>query len=759
MRKCVVVAVMFVTSLLASATQSVGLVLSGGGAKGIAHIGVIQALEDNDIPIDYVAGTSMGAIVGGLYAMGYTPAEMLELIRSKEFQNWSSGTIDPHLTYYYARKQSTPQIVSFNLNLSDSTMLKSALPKSLINPLPMNFGFLELFSAYTAQCGGDFDELFIPFRCVASDVYAKKKIVMRRGDLGDAIRASMSFPLVFRPLKLDSVPVFDGGIYDNYPFDVMIGEFAPDMMIGVDVSSPNAPAATSSLIDRIEAMVIQDANKKMPPDKGMTIRLNLSNISLLDFGKADEIFRIGYNKGIEMMDSLKSRVTARMPSEARNMRRQIFKAKTHDVRFDSVRVTGGTESQNGYIHFLFTKNEADTLSLSDVRDSYYRAISPGKFTDLRLTSHFKPQSGLFTLDINADVKNNFRLGLGGFATSSTNSFLFLSVGWNTLSYNSLDIDVNGWLGQELLAVQGNAKFSLRTRVPSSLALETQLSLRKWSDRQRLIFDDVLPNSLASARNFVRLSYSLATSLSGKVDIRAGYNRSTDKFFNMDELYFIDSNRNYALHHLFRLDASYDYNKLNDDIYPTSGTRIRASVAGVAGSSSLSLLMKPTFTIGGRYWFESQFNYEEYFPFGKRFVAGLNCQITASTQKLLPNYMASIAQAPQFIPTSACSNRLNADFRSFSSAAAGVVAIVPLSSYLHLRGSGFVYEPIRKIDINRTDSSLSPHFGKWLSPPEYIAELNVVFRLPFAALSAYCNYTSSEFDRLNFGVSIGSYIIP
>ncbi|MDE7452384.1 MAG: patatin-like phospholipase family protein, partial [Paramuribaculum sp.] len=80
-------------------SQAVGLVLSGGGAKGIAHIGVIKALEENNIPIDYITGTSMGAIIGGLYACGYTPAEMLELIKSKDFEYWSSGKIDPSLTY------------------------------------------------------------------------------------------------------------------------------------------------------------------------------------------------------------------------------------------------------------------------------------------------------------------------------------------------------------------------------------------------------------------------------------------------------------------------------------------------------------------------------------------------------------------------------------------------------------------------------------------------------------------------------------
>lgn len=161
--------------------QSVGLVLSGGGAKGIAHIGVIQALEDNDIPIDYITGTSMGAIVGGLYASGYTPDEMMELILSKDFSYWSTGQIDEQLVYYFAKGEPTPQMLSISIGGRASGASKAKLPASLISPLPMNFAFMELFAGYTAQCDGDFDNLYVPFRCVASDVKNKHKIVFRSG--------------------------------------------------------------------------------------------------------------------------------------------------------------------------------------------------------------------------------------------------------------------------------------------------------------------------------------------------------------------------------------------------------------------------------------------------------------------------------------------------------------------------------------------------------------------------------------------------
>ena len=106
--------------------QSVGLVLSGGGAKGITHIGIIQALEENGIPIDYVAGTSIGAIIGGLYAMGYTPQEMLELIGSREFQQCYSGTVDKDNLYYIKQNNPTPALYTLKANIADSVAVVQA---------------------------------------------------------------------------------------------------------------------------------------------------------------------------------------------------------------------------------------------------------------------------------------------------------------------------------------------------------------------------------------------------------------------------------------------------------------------------------------------------------------------------------------------------------------------------------------------------------------------------------------------------------
>lgn len=239
--------------------QKVGLVLSGGGAKGITHIGIIRALEENNIPIDYVAGTSMGAIVGALYAMGYSPDDMERLIKSDDFKRWYTGNIEEQYIYYFKKNPPTPEFVNVRVSLKNPLQKVKAqfLPSSVVDPLQMNFAFLQLFGQATASCHNDFDRLFIPFRCVASDVYNKRPIIFRKGDLGDAVRASMSFPAMFKPIEIDSVLVYDGGIYNNFPTNVMMQDFHPDIMIGSAVSSNPGKPKDDDIMGQLENMIMQ----------------------------------------------------------------------------------------------------------------------------------------------------------------------------------------------------------------------------------------------------------------------------------------------------------------------------------------------------------------------------------------------------------------------------------------------------------------------------------------------------------------------
>jgi len=210
--------------------KKVGLVLSGGGAKGVAHVGVIKVLEEAGIPIDYIAGTSMGAIVGALYAVGYNANELDTLIKK---QNWEFLLSDK----VYRSDQ------PFNMKLFNETYILS-LPFNNKKQLTLPAGVVQgqnIYSLFTELTVGyhdslDFSKLPIPFACVATDMVNANEYVIKSGSLPLAMRASMAIPGVFAPVKIGDKVLVDGGIVNNFPVDV-VKSMGADIIIGVDLET------------------------------------------------------------------------------------------------------------------------------------------------------------------------------------------------------------------------------------------------------------------------------------------------------------------------------------------------------------------------------------------------------------------------------------------------------------------------------------------------------------------------------------------
>src|SRR5688572_28773127 len=142
--------------------QKVGLVLSGGGAKGLAHIGIIKALEENNIPIDYITGTSMGGIVGAMYAAGYSPSQIEMVALSTDFQDWVSGRYNSDFSFFFQKKTTNPSVLTAKLSVDSN--LRMSFRSNLINDIPLNFALMELFSQASAIAKDNFDQLFVPYR-------------------------------------------------------------------------------------------------------------------------------------------------------------------------------------------------------------------------------------------------------------------------------------------------------------------------------------------------------------------------------------------------------------------------------------------------------------------------------------------------------------------------------------------------------------------------------------------------------------------
>lgn len=738
-------------TVTAGRPQSVGLVLSGGGAKGIAHIGIIQALEENDIPIDYIAGTSMGSIVGGLYAMGYTPAEMMQLIMSKEFGYWSTGRTNPDYLYYFSKSQPSPSMFRFPISRPDSTALKNEVPASLISPLPMNFAFMELFSAYTAQCGGDFNKLMVPFRCVASDVKAGHKVVHASGSLGDAIRTSMSFPIVFQPIKVDGVLLYDGGIFDNFPVDVMTADFAPDIMIGVDVSTP-AKGPQTSIMDQVENLVMRHQSYAVPANRGIKIKIDVSKFGLLDFPKAQQIYQVGYEKGLEMVDSIKKRVVSRMPRVALETRRAAFKSQTPFVRFDSINVTGGTPAQNKYIEYLFRPNHADTFGIVRARESFYQALTSGCLNDLNPQAVYN-SNGMFDLDIKASVKNSLNVGIGGLLTSSNNSFIYADAEYKALSFSSPNAKLAGWLGQSYLAALFSGSVNLPTSVPSALALDIVVSRQRYYQNDQLFYEIETPTFVLDREYFTRLHWDIAAGSRGKFIVSGGVGHINNSFYHSNTQLTADRDR--TNFDIVEAAARYNSSTLDNLNYPTKGYSYDFAVIGAFDRYKYITGINGNEQTGHQHWIQGEARTQNYFDMHRHFSLGLSSNIIYSTRPLLDNYNASIVNASAFNPTVASNFSFNDNFRAYSYVALTLTPVYKYNDNLNARLSLSGFSPMRTISEDAYNKAI---YDGWFNRVRFYGEMAINYALPFGNISAYAAYASAGHSKWSGGVTFGLFVL-
>ena len=227
---CLLLAILYILPTPLYARKKVGLVLGGGGAKGVSHIGVLKVLEEAGIPIDYIAGTSMGAIVGGLYAIGYSATEIDSMVASQDWQLLLSDRVKRDNLTFPEKENSERYVISLPFGIEK----KDRLVGGMIKGQNLQNLFSNLTIGYHDSV--DFNSFPIPFACVAVNLVDGKDFVFRKGSLPIAMRASMAIPAAFTPVKLDSMVLVDGGLNNNYPADV-VKTMGADIIIGVDLGT------------------------------------------------------------------------------------------------------------------------------------------------------------------------------------------------------------------------------------------------------------------------------------------------------------------------------------------------------------------------------------------------------------------------------------------------------------------------------------------------------------------------------------------
>ena len=278
----------------------IGLVLTGGGAKGFAHIGVLKVLEKAGVKIDYIGGTSMGAVVGGLYATGYNANQIDSIFHNTNFEELLKDYVPRASKSFYEKRNDELYAISLpfkKLNIG----VPIALSKGMYN-----YNLLNKLT-HSVRHIRDFNQLPIPFLCIATDIETGEQQILNKGSLPQALLASSAFPTLFSPVEIDGKMLIDGGVSNNYPIDE-VRKMGADIIIGVDVQDglknrDSLKEATQILLQISNLQMIKGMQEKIKKTD-IYIKPNISGYSVISFDKENEIIKTGEDAAIKVLDQL-----------------------------------------------------------------------------------------------------------------------------------------------------------------------------------------------------------------------------------------------------------------------------------------------------------------------------------------------------------------------------------------------------------------------------------------------------------------------
>ncbi len=374
----------------------VGLVLSGGGAKGLAHIGALKVIEEAGVTIDYIGGTSMGAIVGALYASGYSADQLDSIFRNTNLTNLIQDNLPRDAKTFYEKEDSERYALTLPFN-----DFKLSFPQGLSSGQNIYNALVQLL--FNVKDVRDFNELPIPFFCIATNVETGKEVMLNKGYLPKAILASGTFPSLFQPSELEGEVLIDGGVLNNYPVEELRAMGA-DFIIGVDVQHglrdrASLMSATEILLQINNFRTIKDMQRKSVLTD-IYIKPDMDKFSVIDFALKNTIINTGKEAALEHEEALKSLAT---------QQKKPFIKKPNIVPVDSLIVNrliinGNENFSRGYIKGKLRINLNEKLSFTKLQQGINNLVATGNFNTIRyeLTSNGLGQDLTMNLVENMD---------------------------------------------------------------------------------------------------------------------------------------------------------------------------------------------------------------------------------------------------------------------------------------------------------------------------------------------------------------------
>lgn len=741
--------------------QSVGLVLSGGGAKGLSHIGVIKALEENNIPIDFVAGTSMGAIIGALYAIGLTPEEMSIMFRSDEFASWYRGQAEKGYATYIYRREPSAEMVSVSVKKDINNKLGIKLPLSLVTPYPMDLAVMQLFASSAATSNYDFDSLMIPFRCISADIANKKPYILRKGDLGSSVRASMTYPFLFKPILIDSLLMFDGGFYNNFPWQVMVDDFNPDFIIGSKCSSTGSEELDpEDIISQIEAMLMVETDYNIPNELGMLIEIKLKDIGIMDFDKSDQIIEIGYNTAQKYLKEIKNRVPRTVSSEQILQTRMDFRVQTVPLRFKNIYFKGDNlnEKEQEFIRNTITDNNPDLIDFEKLKRGFYRVVATGNINTMYPEATSTDDS-LFNLHLRVTKSPPLKLTIGGNISSSSLNQGYIGVQYNKFCANPWRATADINMGRYYSGL--NLAFRQDVGIKPLWFYQAQFTLHRFDyfgGSQKAFFANRLPSNIQESELFTTLSVgtplNIEKSILAKINIYLGKNLYEYYQANNFTSYDIPDRTRFTY---FSPKLNIERNTTNFKQYPTEGIIQELSFR----YSHVSETYKPGTTStttseshNNHNTFSARLYTEKYYNLFKFLSLGVSADLTLSNRTYMGDQISTLLYMPAYQPNPHSKTLLLNQYKAPAFLGVSITPIIKLSAslFIHLQGSFF--QPYKQLE---TTTNGEVKFGNPYPHGAFMGNLALIWQSPVGPVSFSATYYEKEdvkwYPQFNIGYQI------
>ena len=440
----------------------VGLVLSGGGAKGAAHIGVIKYIEEAGIPIDYIAGTSMGSIIGGLHALGYSSAEILDIISSVDWDKLISNQVDRKKISYTRKAENRTQIltVPFNIGAEKQEIQSKSFKNSLPTGIVSGDNVINLFNSLSVGYSDsvDFNNLPTPFLCIATNMISGKADILNKGVFSKSLRASMAIPILFDAVKMDDTIYADGGLVNNFPAE-QCRAMGADYVIGVSMSSglesdPEKLTSLASQVNQLKVIITDRDFENYHKKCDIFISPDLKGVGMLSFN-AESVARItesGYEAASKQADKfteLKELIfsgTKPLSTDGQTSKKAINILK-NKVLISGIEMHGVDKDIEKWMRRKCTVKVGDYICKDDIDKSVSMYYGTGNYNSITYTLHEDPANqNVYILKFNFIENSPHDVGLGFRFDSQDMLSLLIRAGINRNRMSGFKADVSAKLG-------------------------------------------------------------------------------------------------------------------------------------------------------------------------------------------------------------------------------------------------------------------------------------------------------------------------